>query len=67
MLDAGCGSCNNSKAFLDLGVGRFTLLDGSRYILDVARDELKDAIEQKVVDKVVEAKYAALTVRGWKF
>ena len=60
VLDAGCGTGNYSKALLDLGVGKLTLMDGSPHMLDVARDKLKDAIEQKVVDKVVEARMPPL-------
>ena len=67
MLDAGCGTGNYSKALIDMGVGKITMMDGSPHMLDVARNKLKDAIENKVVDQVVEARMPPLPFADGSF
>ena len=60
MLDAGCGTGNYSKALIEYGLGKLTLLDGSAGMLNVSRNKLQDAIDKKIVDKVIEAKLPRL-------
>lgn len=67
MLDAGCGTGIYSKALIDYGVGKVTLLDGSPDMLNVAKDKLKDEIDKKVVDKAVEVKMPALPFDNGSF
>ena len=55
-MDAGCGTGQYAKALIGHGVGRITLLDASSEMLSVARDKLKDAIQDNVVAAVVQAK-----------
>ena len=54
-MDAGCGTGQYTKALIDLGIGRFTLLDASAEMLDVAKDKLADAIRDRVVADIVQA------------
>ena len=54
-MDAGCGTGHYTKALIDLGIRRFTLLDASAEMLDVAKDKLADAIRDRVVADIVQA------------
>ena len=60
VLDAGCGTGNYSKELIKLGVGKITLLDACPKMLSVAKDKLKDAINKKIIDQVVEARLPAI-------
>ena len=60
VLDAGCGTGNYGKALVGYGVGKLTLLDASPGMLNVTRNKLRDAMEKRIVDKVVEAKLPKL-------
>ena len=55
VLDAGCGTGRYSKALVDLGVGKISLLDSSPEMLKVAAKKLKTAIDTNIVDKITEA------------
>ena len=55
VLDAGCGTGRYSKALVDLGVGKISLLDSSPEMLKVAAEKLKTAIDTNIVDKITEA------------
>ena len=55
VLDAGCGTGRHSKALIDLGVGKMSLLDASAGMLKLAVEKLKGAIEKNVVDKITES------------
>ena len=55
ILDAGCGTGQYTKALLDLGIGRFTLLDASAEMLEVAREKLADATKDNAIANVVQA------------
>ena len=67
VLDAGCGTGNYAKALIDYGVGKVTLMDASHNMLSKARDKLKDAIEKKIVDQVIEAKLPKIPVEDGTF
>jgi ubiquinone/menaquinone biosynthesis C-methylase UbiE len=47
MLDAGCGTGNYSHALLQLGVGKATMLDANKGMLEKAREKLSAAEEFK--------------------
>lgn len=55
VLDAGCGTGNYAKAFLEYGVNSVSLLDASRGMLDKARENLLMEIEAGKVKSVVHA------------
>ena len=55
LLDAGCGTGQYAKALVDMGIGRISLLDASRDMLNVAETKLKDAITKNVVDVGIQA------------
>ena len=67
MLDAGCGTGNYAKALIDFGVGKITLMDGSPHMLEKAKEKLKDEIDKKVVDQVIEAKMPPLPFADGSF
>ena len=67
MLDAGCGTGNYAKALIEFGVGKITLLDASKDMLDVAKEKLKTEIEKGIVDQVIEAKMPPLPFEDGKF
>lgn len=67
VLDAGCGTGNYAKALIEHGVRKITLMDGSSHMLDVAKDKLKDAIDKKIIDQVVEAKMPPLPFADGSF
>ena len=67
LLDAGCGTVNFTKALIDYGVGKVTLLDASAGMLDRAKDKLKDAMDKNIIDKVVEAKMPPLPFEDGSF
>ena len=56
VLDAGCGTGQYAKCFVEMGIGKLSLLDASPKMLNIAKVKLNDAIKQNVVDTVVEAK-----------
>ena len=56
VLDAGCGTGHHAKMLIEMGVGKFTLLDASPEMLNIAKLQLKDAIKQNVVNTIIEAK-----------
>ena len=60
VLDAGCGTGNYTKALIKHGVDKVTLLDACAEMLNKARDKLRDAIDQKVIENIVEAKMPPL-------
>lgn len=53
LLDAGCGTGMYARSLLDMGVGKITLLDASREMLDVAEENLNEAIKIRKIDDVV--------------
>ncbi|KAL4219478.1 hypothetical protein ACF0H5_022056 [Mactra antiquata] len=55
VLDAGCGTGNYAKAFIEYGVGKVTLLDASHGMLEKAKEKLSDHISKGKVKNVVEA------------
>ena len=55
MLDAGCGNGKYAKVLVDMGVGKISLLDASTEMMNIAKDKLKHAIQQNIVDACVEA------------
>ena len=57
LLDAGCGSGNYSKAFLDNGIGKVSCFDASEGMLSKAKNKLSVYIANK---KVVEIKQGFL-------
>lgn len=67
VLDAGCGTGNYAKALIDYGVGKMTLMDGSPHMLEKAKEKLKDEIDKKVVDQVIEAKMPPLPFADGSF
>ena len=67
VLDAGCGTGNYAKALIDYGVGKVTLMDASHNMLSKARDKLKDAIDKKIVDQVIEAILPKIPVEDGTF
>ena len=67
MLDAGCGTGNYAKALVELGVGKITLLDASKDMLEVAKEKLKDEIEKGIIDKVIEDKMPPLPFEDGSF
>ena len=67
MLDAGCGTGNYAKALIEFGVGKITLLDASKDMLEVAKEKLKDEIDKGVIDKVVEDKMPPLPFEDASF
>ena len=67
LLDAGCGTGNFTKALIDYGVGKVTLLDASAGMLNKAKDKLKDAMDKKIIDRVVEAKMPPLPFEDGSF
>ena len=56
ILDAGCGTGQYAKSLAELGVGKISLLDASKEMLDIAKGKLRDYIETKVIDKVIKAR-----------
>ena len=60
LLDAGCGSGTYARSLLEMGVGKITLLDASREMLDIAEEKLADAIKTKEIDTVVHSKLPEL-------
>ena len=66
-MDAGCGTGNYAKALIELGVGKITLLDACSKMLSVAKDKLKDAIDKKIIDQVVEAKLPSIPFEDGSF
>ena len=64
VLDAGCGTGNYSKALINHGVRRITLLDSSDKMLSVAKEKLKDAIDKKIIDSVITAVLPNLPFRN---
>lgn len=67
ILDAGCGTGNYAKALIDLGVRKITLMDGSKDMLGVAKNKLKNEIDNKIIDQVVEAKMPPLPFEDGSF
>ena len=67
VLDAGCGTGNYAKELIELGVGKITLLDACSKMLSVAKDKLKDAIDTKIIDEVVEATLPAIPFEDGSF
>lgn len=67
VLDAGCGTGHYTKALIDLGVGKFTLLDASPDMMDIAKEKLKNAIDNKIVEEVIQAQLPALPFESEKF
>ena len=55
VLDAGCGTGQYAESLINSGVGKMTLLDASKGMLDIAKENLRDAIQEYKVDAVVEA------------
>ena len=45
LLEAGCGTCNYSKAFLDNGIGKISCFDASEGMLEKAKKKLAGYIE----------------------
>jgi ubiquinone/menaquinone biosynthesis C-methylase UbiE len=56
ILDAGCGTGNYAKAFIEMGAKQITLLDASSKMLDKARSKLKECIEKGMIAGIIEAK-----------
>ena len=54
-MDAGCGTGLYTEALLEYGVGKFTLLDVSAKMLAYARVKLRDAVNKKIVEDIVQA------------
>ena len=46
LLDAGCGTGNYSKAFLDNGIGKVSCFDASKGMLEKAKKKLAGYIEK---------------------
>ena len=67
VLDAGCGTGSYTKALIELGVSKITLLDACPKMLTVAKDKLKDAIDKKIIDEVVEATLPAIPFEDGSF
>ena len=55
VLDAGCGTGQYAESLIKSGVGRMTLLDTSKIMLDAAKEKLRDSIQENIVDAFVEA------------
>ncbi|XP_060606776.1 uncharacterized protein LOC132759067 [Ruditapes philippinarum] len=56
ILDAGCGTGNYSKALIEYGVGKVTLMDASSGMLEQTKKKLVNAIENNIVTDVVQNK-----------
>ncbi|XP_053406444.1 ubiquinone/menaquinone biosynthesis C-methyltransferase UbiE-like [Mercenaria mercenaria] len=54
--NAGCGTGNYAKAFVDMGVGQITILDASTGMLEKAKSKLADYMARGVVKEAIEAK-----------
>ena len=67
VLDAGCGTGLYAKVLVKMGLGKLTLMDASPKMLSIAQVQLNDAIQQKIVDAVVEAKLPDLPFEDGKF
>ena len=67
LLDAGCGTGNYSKALIELGVGKVTLMDANEGMLGVAKEKLRNEMEKGVVEHVVEAKVPPLPFKDGSF
>ncbi|XP_065058202.1 ubiquinone/menaquinone biosynthesis C-methyltransferase UbiE-like [Rhopilema esculentum] len=52
LLDAGCGTGNYSKAFLDNGIGKVSCFDASEGMLSKAKNKLSDYIATKNVIQI---------------
>ena len=52
LLDAGCGTGNYSKAFLDNGIGKVSCFDASEGMLEKAKKKLAGYIEKGKVGKM---------------
>ena len=52
-MDAGCGTGQQAKHLLDLGIGKMTLLDASSEMLALAKENIDYAIKDKKIDAVV--------------
>ncbi|XP_045177090.2 biotin biosynthesis bifunctional protein BioHC-like [Mercenaria mercenaria] len=55
-MDAGCGTGNYAKAFIEMGVRKMTLLDASSGMLEKAKGKLSEYITMGIVTDVIEAK-----------
>ena len=66
-MDAGCGTGQYTKALLDFGVGKFTLLDASAAMLDVAKQKLSEFISNGAIADIVQATLPALPFSGGTF
>lgn len=56
VLDAGCGTGKYPQQMINMGVGKFTLLDASLQMCTVAKKNLRAAIENNIVEKVIQIK-----------
>lgn len=52
LLDAGCGTGNYAKAFLDSGIGKITLVDASQGMLSKAEKKLQSYINENRVSEL---------------
>ena len=52
---------------LDFGVGKFTILDTSAAMLEVARQKLSEFISNGAIEEIVEAKLPALPFENGTF
>ena len=66
-MDAGCGPGRYSKALVDFGIGKISLMDASGDILKCARQNLKDAIDNGIIVDITQAKLPSLPYEDGTF
>ena len=67
ILDAGCGTGNYAKAFIEIGVKQVTLLDSSIGMLEKAKDKLDRYIEKGLIGDIIEAKMPPIPLPAKSF
>ena len=67
LLDAGCGTGNYSKALIELGVGKVTLMDANEGMLGVAKEKLRNEMEKGKIEHTVDAKVPPLPFKDGSF
>ena len=67
VLDAGCGTGQYTEALFEKGLTKATMIDASAEMLNVAKEKLKTAINNKMIDDVVQVQLPHLPFEDGAF